>query len=182
MKPLSVVRLSTAKDSYIVTTYSFNGLYVQINENEETKKLYGYAHDIDKVKLVFTNVNVWHKLDDAPIILEPNGSLPTQEYFTGFYDMLVKEFGEVRKPTPQPTTIAIPNSFRQLTIWLNAIGYAWDMGEADWAYVDGKSVAIQLLAKTYQDTNDWDKACLAVIDLARSKGVDPRRHKYHKQR
>ena len=64
-----------------------------------------------------------------------------------------------------------------LSIWMNAIGNAWNMGDASWAFEDGQSVAVRLWAKTFAETGDEYAASEAVMKLAQEHGIDPKVHK-----
>lgn len=74
------------------------------------------------------------------------------------------------KPRPWP---------KLLSIWMNAIADAWNMGEADWAFEDGQSVAVRLWSQRFEATGDEMRATEAVRDLAMAHGIDPKRHKVH---
>lgn len=66
-----------------------------------------------------------------------------------------------------------------LSIWMNAIVSAWNMGEADFVYYEGRSVAVAKWAQTFAETGSEQEATDAVVTLAKGYGIDPKRHKVH---
>lgn len=72
------------------------------------------------------------------------------------------------KPRPWP---------KLLSIWMNAIADAWNMGEAPWAFDERGSVAVRLWCSVYATVEDEMLATEAVRDYALERGVDPKRHK-----
>lgn len=67
-------------------------------------------------------------------------------------------------------------SVKELGKWLNAVAEAWNIGIADWAYVDGVSVTVFkwneafILAKGTKEER-YREADLAVKDLCKQMGV-----------
>lgn len=61
---------------------------------------------------------------------------------------------------------------RAVAPWFCAIADAWGAGEGDWAYQDGRSVAVTTWAAAF-DAGGVEAANQAVIELARMHGVRP---------
>lgn len=72
----------------------------------------------------------------------------------------------------KPTTWA-----RKLSIWMNAVADAWNMGEADWAYPNGRSAAVKFWSRAYRMTGNEQAATDVFVAWAQEHGVNPKRHK-----
>jgi hypothetical protein len=70
-------------------------------------------------------------------------------------------------------------SMKLLTIWLNAMTAAWNMGEAPWLYDRGRNVAVRGFCYVLDRTGDLEMAVESVVLKGREEGVDPKRHKWH---
>lgn len=59
-------RLSNDKMSYIITIYHIDNIWVQINEDERTRKIYGYVRskeDLSFVQKTFNMIKDWHTIN-----------------------------------------------------------------------------------------------------------------------
>lgn len=66
-----------------------------------------------------------------------------------------------------------------LSIWMNAIADAWNMGEAPWAFDERGSLAVRTWSEVFSRTASETDATDAVVELAQTRGVDPRVHRVH---
>lgn len=67
-----------------------------------------------------------------------------------------------------------------LSIWMNAVVSAWNMGEADWAFDgDGRSRVVRVWSSVFAGCGSEQEATDAVVAIAKGEGVDPKRHKVH---
>jgi hypothetical protein len=84
---------------------------------------------------------------------------------------MVVEIGQMKATT-----------YKKLSTWLNAAGYAWSMGQADWLYgeLDGKlvNVAVDFWVRM-EDIKDEERATNNLALYLTELGIDPKVHRHH---
>lgn len=70
---------------------------------------------------------------------------------------------------------------KTIAFWSNRANDAYAMGEADWAY-DPNGNHLTLIAAAHIKAGNWEHAAKAVETEAKSRGIDPKRHRWHPPR
>lgn len=72
----------------------------------------------------------------------------------------------------------IRKALKTIGFWSNHTNDAYAMGEADWAFDNGENY-LTAVASAYIEVDDWEGAAKAVELIAKERGIDPKRHRYH---
>jgi hypothetical protein len=69
---------------------------------------------------------------------------------------------------------------KMLSTWMNACGYAWSMGQADWVFDrEGFSVPAAFWCEAFRQSGDEQRATEMLAAMAADLGVNPQIHKCH---
>lgn len=74
----------------------------------------------------------------------------------------------------------LPTWPKKLATWMNACGYAWSMGLADWVFdQEGYNVPVAFWCEAFRQSNDEAIATDMLAEWLASDGIDPKLHRQH---